>query len=138
MNETQMRFLVENYYTNLTLLTEKLNKADYEIKITATYGFNTGGGKGLVSSKVETQAIKHSMNKDSIEELENKILIVDKAMKILDNKEREVIERVKIHRNKLSRIAKELNQKRKYIYNTRNRALKKMCEFVKEKQCTKN
>ena len=138
MNETQMRFLVENYYTNLTTLTEKLNKADYEIKITATYGFNTGGGKGLVNSKVETQAIKHSMNKDSIEELEYKILIVDKAMKILDNREREVIERVKIHRNKLNRIAKDIHKSRKYVFDTRNRALKKMCEFVKEKQCTKN
>lgn len=130
MNEKQMRLLVENYYTNLTSLSERRNQIDYEIKITATYGLNSGGAGGFTNSKTENQAVKHASNMISIEELEYKIIVVDQSMKILDQKEREVIEKVKIHRNRLSRIAKELNQKRKYVFDVRNRALKKMCEFV--------
>ena len=130
MNEKQMRFLVENYYTNLTSLTEKQTQMDYEIKITATYGLNSGGAGGFTNSKTENQAVKHASNITSIEELEYKIHIVDESMKILDQKEREVIEKVKIHRNRLSRIAKELNQKRKYVFDVRNRAIKKMSRFV--------
>ena len=131
MNESQMRSLVENYYTNLTLLTEKQNQLDYDIKVTATYGLNAGGGGGFSNSKVENTAIKHASNRNSIEELEYKIRIVDESMKILNNKEREVITKIKVFRNKLSKIAKELNQKTKYVYDTRKRAIKKMCEYVK-------
>lgn len=130
MNEKQMRCLVENYYTNLTNLTERQNKLDYDIKITATYGLNSGSGGSFSHSKVENQALKHASNRESIEELEYKIRIVDESIKILDQKEREVIERVKIHKNKLKIIAMELNKKKKYISDTRNRAIRKMCEFV--------
>lgn len=133
MKEKQMRFLVENYYTNLMLLTEKQQKTDYDIKITATYGHNTGGSKGQVNSKVENEAIKHVERKEDVTELEYKILIVDEAMKILDKKEREVIEKVKTYKNKLGIIAKELKQKRKYVFDTRNRAIRKMCEYVGDK-----
>lgn len=133
MNEKQMRSLVENYYNNLTSLTEKQNKLDYEIKITATYGINSGGGSGLVHSKTENQAIKHSSQKDSVEELAYKIRIVDESMKILDQRERQVIEKVKIYKNKLKTIAIELGVKKKYVNDTRNRALKKMCEFMEGK-----
>ena len=130
MNEKQMRSLVENYYTNLTSLTAKQNELDYDIKITATYGLNTGGGGGFSHSKTENQALRHASNTESIEELEYKVRIVDEAMKILDQRERQVIEKVKIHRNKLKTIAIELNLKKKYVHDTRNRAIKKMCEFI--------
>ena len=132
MNEKQMRILVENYYDNLADLTRKQNELDYEIKITATYGLNSGGGGGFSNSKVENQAIKHYNKQKEIEELEHKIRIVDSSIKILDLKERQVIEKVKIHKNKLKTIARELKQKKKYIYDTRNRAIKKMYEFNKE------
>ena len=130
MNEKQMRSLVENYYSNLTSLTEKQNQLGYDIKITAMYGLNSGGGGGFTNSKTENQAIKHASNSESIAELEYKILIVDESMKILDQKEREVIEKVKIHKDKLKIIAVELNKNKKYISDTRNRALKKMCEYA--------
>ena len=139
MNVTKMRYLVEDYYINLTSLTELQNQQiDYEVRLIATYGFNTGGGNGFTNSKTENLAIKIRSQKDKIEELENKILLVDEGMKILDKKECEVIERVKIHRNKLNRIAKDIHKSSKYVFDTRNRALKKMCEYVKEKQCIKN
>lgn len=130
MNEKQMRSLVENYYTNLTSLTVKQNELDYDIKITATYGLNTGGGGGFTNSKTETQALKHASNTGSIEELEYKIRIVDESMKVLDQRERQVIEKVKIHKNRLKTIAIELGVKKKYVHDTRNRALKKMCEYA--------
>ena len=133
MNEKQMRSFVENYYDNLKDLTEKQNQLDYDIKITATYGLNSGGGGGFSHSKVENQALKHASTSQSIEELEYKIRIVDESIKILDQREREVIERVKIYKNKLKPIAVELNKKKKYISDTRNRAIKKMCDYVEGK-----
>ena len=51
-----MRDLIENYQTNKNQ-SEELHKKlikllEYNTKITAAYGHNTGGGKGFVSSKV--------------------------------------------------------------------------------------
>ena len=132
MNEKYMRYLVENYYDHLTELTEKLNRLTYETKITATYGLNAGGGGGFSSSKVESQALNQYCLKNGIYALEEMINTVDKAIKALDNKERQVIEKMKIHKNKLKTIAIELRKKKKYVYDTRKRALKKMCDYIEE------
>lgn len=130
MNEKQMRSLVENYYTNLMSLTAKQNELDYDIKITATYGLNAGGGGGFTNSKTENQALNHASTTESIEKLEYKIRVVDEGIKILDQKERQVIEKVKIYKDKLKAIAIELGVKKKYVHDTRNRAIKKMCEYI--------
>lgn len=132
MNISKMRFWVENYYTNLTMLTELQNKLDYNVKVTANYNFEAVSGGGFSHSKTEDMAIRNYCHKDKIESLQKKVLTVDRAMKILDNKEREVIERVKIHRNRLSRIAKEIHKSSKYVFTTRNRAIKKMSEYIEE------
>ena len=131
MDSSKMRYLVENYYTNLTQLTELQNKEmDYASKITATYGLNAGGGSGFANSKTEDKAIDMFYLKKAMERRENEIRIVDEAIKALDEKERLVIERIKVHRNRLGRIAKEIHKTTKYVYCTRKRALKKMCEFI--------
>ena len=132
MNISKMRFWVESYYTNLTMLTELQNKIDYNVKVTANYNFEAVSSGGFSSSKTEDLALKNYCQRDKIKELENKVLTVDRAMKILDNKEREVIERVKIHRNRLSRIAKEIHKSSRYVFTTRNRAIKKMSEYIEE------
>lgn len=131
MDKSKMRYLVENYYTNLTTLTEIQNKINYSIKMTANYSFETFSSSGF-SSKVEDLALKNYNYREKIAELEQKILIVDRAIKVLDNKEREIIEKIKIHRNKLSRIGKEIHKNTGYVHRTRERALKKMCEFIGE------
>lgn len=130
MTESKMLGLVEHYYINLMLLTEKQNQLDYNIKVTANYDLTGGGGGGFANSKVENEAVNHASKRASIEELESKILIVDESMKILDRFEREVIEKIKLYKNKLGLIAKSLNKKTKYVYTTRKRAIKKMCEYI--------
>lgn len=130
MNISKMRCLVENYYTNLVMLTELQNKINYETTITANYGLDSGGCGGFSNSKTENQAIKVYGQNGTIGKLENDIKIVDESMKILDQNEREVIELVKVHRNKLGRIARKIHKSTKYVFDTRKRALKKMCEFV--------
>jgi hypothetical protein len=132
VDEKRMRYLVENYYDHLTELTEKLNHLTYETKITATYGLNAGGGGGFSCSKVENKALDHYCLMNGIYILEWYINTVDKAIKVLDNKERQVIEKMKIHKNKLKTIAIELKKKKKYVYDTRKRALKKMCDYIEE------
>ena len=100
------------------------------IKVTANYNLTGGSSGGFTNSKVENEAVNHASKQASIEELEYKILIVDESMKILDKYEREVIEKIKLYKNKLGTIAKSLGKKTKYIYTTRKRAIKKMCEYV--------
>ena len=130
MNISKMRCLVENYYTNLTMLTELQNKVSYETTITANYELDSGGASGFSNSKTENQAMKVYGQNGKIEKIENNIKIVDESIKILDQNEREVIELVKVHRNKLSRIARKIHKSTKYVFDIRKRALKKMCEFV--------
>ena len=130
MTESKMLGLVEHYYINLMLLTERQNQLDYNIKVTSNYSLTGGGGHSFSSSKVETEAVNHASKQASIEELQQKILIVDESMKILDKYEREVIEKIKLYKNKLGTIARSLGKKTKYVYTTRKRAIKKMCEYV--------
>lgn len=131
----EMRKLVENYHRNEELSDElhrKLIKLlDYNTKVTAAYGHNTGGGKGTVSSKVERLVLKIKETEEKILAVEDKIYIVNQAEKVLNNAEREVIEKIKSGQyEKLTHIAKALGKEKKYIYDTRDRALKKMTEYM--------
>lgn len=130
----ELRELVEDYNSNQNKL-NKLNKKlemlkEYNTKITASYGHNNGGGKGSVSSKVERHALKIYETEQMRAEFQNYVDLVDVSTKVLNKKELQVIELVKVHKNKLSKIAKELNTNKKYIFDTRNRALKKMREYI--------
>ena len=129
-----MRDLIENYQTNINQ-SEKLHKKliqllEYNTSVTAAYGHNTGGSKGTVSSKVERHALKIKETEEKILALEDKIYIVNKAEKVLNNKEKEVIDLVKIYRNKVTRIAKILGKNKNYIVTKRNSAIKKMEEYI--------
>lgn len=133
--EDEIRELIENYQDNIDKLHRlqiKLVKLlDYNTKITAAYGHNTGGGKGSVSSKVERLALKIHETQQQLIEVADKLTIVDNAQKGLTNKENEVIELIKQgYRNRLSKIAKILGKDRKYIFDTRNKAIKKMSEYI--------
>ena len=131
MNVSKMLCLVENYYTNLAMLTElRTKQAEYSIKVTATYGLDGGGGGGFANSKVENQALKNFSQEDRITALEKQIQLVDEGIKVLDQEERQVIEKIKIHRRRVGVIARSLHKSSKYVITTRKRALKKMCEFV--------
>lgn len=129
-----MRDLIENYQSNINQ-SEKLHKKliqllEYNTSVTAAYGHNTGGSKGSVSSKVERHALKIKETEEKILELENKIYIVNTAERILNNKEKEVIDLMKIHRNKVTRMAKILGKDKNYIVTKRNSAIKKMEEYM--------
>lgn len=129
-----MRDLIENYQTNINQ-SEKLHKKliqllQYNTKITASYGHNTGGSKGSVSSKVERYALRIIETEEKILALENKIYIVDTAERILNKKEKEVIDLVKVHRNKLTKIAKMLGKDKDYVKHKRDTAIKKMSEYI--------
>ena len=136
--EDELRELIENYQANSKkmdkLQTKLKDLLDYNTKVTAAYGHNTGGGKGSVSSKVENHVIKICETEQQIMEVGNKLAIVDNAQKILTNKENEVIDLIKDgYRNKLTKIAKLLGQSKKYVFDTRNRAIKKMSEYIGRK-----
>lgn len=132
----EMLELIEEYFSNLEkrekLLIKLARLKEYDTKITASYS-STGGGKGSVTSKVERHVVKILEIEQKIREVENDLYIIDKAQKVLTNKENEVIELVKIHKRKLSRIAKTIQQSKKYVFDTRNRAIKKMCEYIEKK-----
>lgn len=135
MKEKQIRGLIENYQKHkeqLDKLNDKLNNLlGYDTNVTASYGFNTHGGKGTVSSKVERHIIKILETEDKIIEFEEKLYIVDYAEKVLNSKEKEVIELIKSGKyDKLTQIAKVLGQNKKYIYDTRDRAVKKMADYM--------
>ena len=133
--EEEIRNLLENYQVNkkkFRKLQEKLiDLHEYNTKVTAAYGENTGGSKGSVSSKVERHALKIYETQQQLMEAANTLRIVDQAQKVLTNKEKEVIELIKLgYRNKLTRIARLIGQDKKYVFNTRNRAIKKMSEYI--------
>ena len=134
--EDELRELIENYQANSKkmdkLQTKLKDLLDYNTKVTATYGPNTGGGKGSISSKVENYVIKICETEQQIKKLGNKLAIVDNAQKILTNKENEVIDLIKDgYRNKLTKIAKLIGKDKKYVFDIRNRAIKKMSEYIK-------
>lgn len=135
MEIKEMRKLVENYQRNTEQI-EKLYKKlielmGYNTKVTAAYGFNTQGGKGTVSSKVERHALKIKEIEEKIIAIDNKIYIVNHSERVLNNAEREVIDMIKSGQfEKLTHIAKALGKEKKYVYDTRDRALKKMSEYI--------
>lgn len=129
-----IRKLVENYQRNIEQ-SDKLHKKlidllDYNTKLIATYGHNTGSGKGTVSSKVERHALKILETKEKILEVEEKIYIVNTAERVLNKKEQEVIKLIKLYGNELTQISKMIGKEKKYVFDTRNRAIKKMCEYI--------
>lgn len=135
MKGVEMRDLIENYQTHINQL-ESLHKKlillhEYITKVTANYGHNTNGSKGLVSSKVERHVIKIRETEEKIMALENKIYIVDRAERVLNSKEKEVIDLIKKHRNKLTKIAKILGKDKDYVKHKRDTAIKKMEEYAK-------
>lgn len=135
MDEKEMRLLIENYSINIEDLEkkkEKLQEIKYNTKITAAYGLNTGGSSGGFSSKVENKALEIIKLENEISELTDKTYIVNHAEKVLTKKEKEIIEYIKLGlENKVSVIAKLLGHKKKYVFDTRNRSIRKMCEFIK-------
>ena len=135
MEIKEMRKLVENFKRNEDLsdtLHKKLIKLlDYNTKVTAAYGFNTQGGKGTVSSKVERHVLKIKETEEKILAIEDKLYIVNHSEKVLNNAEKEVIDLIKSGKfEKLTHIAKALGKEKKYVYDTRDRALKKMTEYM--------
>lgn len=132
-----MRLLIENYNSNkkqVEILTEKFNKIKYNTKISAAYGLNTGGSKGGFSSKVENKVIEHITLESLLKQYKRNVNIVDAAEKILTNAEKEVITYLKLGiTNKLSVIARLMKRKKKYVFDTRNRSIKKMCEYIGDK-----
>lgn len=139
MDDKEMRLLIENYKSNVDDLErakDRLNKLKHNTKITAAYGLNTGGASGGFSSKVENNALEIIKLENEISELTNKIYIVDCAEKILTKKETEIIEYIKEgFENKVSVIAKLLGPKvkKKFVFDTRNRAIRKMCDYIGDK-----
>jgi DNA-binding CsgD family transcriptional regulator len=132
--ELTMKELIEEYSSNLkrkNVLQAKLAKLkEYDTKITSNFS-DTGGSSGSVSSKVERHIIKILETERQIRDIENDLYIVDSSQKVLNNKENEVIELIKLgYRNKLSKIAKVIGESKKYVFDTRNRAIKKMCEYI--------
>lgn len=133
MDEKEMRLLIENYNSNLAKLEEiqeKIKGKSYNTKITAAYGLNTGGASGGFNSKVENKIVEQHVLDERFEDYKQKINIVLTAQKVLTSSEREVIEFMKLGFEKVSVISRLMRKKYKFVYITRNRALKKMCEYV--------
>jgi hypothetical protein len=136
--EEEMINLVEKYKSNeerSDKLHRKLIKLlDYNTKVTANYGLNPGGSKGTVSSKVERHVMKIRETEEKILAIEDKLYKVNQAEKVLNNKEKEIIDLIKsgnYEYKETTKIAKAINQDKKYVYDTRNRAIKKMSEYIK-------
>jgi hypothetical protein len=130
----EMRKLVENYKRNKERSDELHDRLiyllDYNTKLIATYGHNTGSGKGTVSSKVERLVLRIRETEEKILEVEDKIYTVNIAERVLNKRELEVINLIKEYGNELTKIAKMIDKDKKYVFDTRNRAIKKMSEFV--------
>lgn len=130
-----IRYLVENYKLNLeksdTLHKKLLQLLEYNTKITAAYGHNTQGSKGAVSSKVERHALKIRETEEKISDIEWAITTVNIAEKVLNNKEKEVIDLIKQgYYNKLTKMAKILGQNKDYVQTKRDSAFKKMNSYI--------
>ena len=131
----EIRDLIENYQTYINQ-SDKLHKKlvqlhEYNTKLIASYGHNTGGSKGTVSSKVERYVMRIKETEEKIMALENKIYIVDRAERVLNKAEKEVIDLIKSgYRNKVTRMAKILGKDKNYIVTKRDSAIKKMSEFI--------
>lgn len=130
MIERELRSYIEEFNSNmesLEAINEKIKALN--VKITALYGFNAGGGGGF-NSKVESYITKRDELKKKQDILQKKIVIVEIAVQVLNKKEREVIEYMKIYKNRLNIIAKCIHQKKKYVFDVRKKSLKKMCDYL--------
>ena len=95
----EMRSYIENYSRNLEdyeRIEEKLKAKSYNTKITASYGFNSGGGGSFNSSKVENKVIERDELICKLKTFAFKINIVNEAEKILNKHEKEIIEYLKL------------------------------------------
>ena len=133
--DKDIRYLVENYKFNLERLDMLHNKLkqlkEYNTKITAAYGHNTQGSKGAVSSKVERHVLRIKETEEEILDVEWAINTVDTAEKVLNNKEKEVIDLIKKgYYNKLTKMAKILGQNKDYVQTKRDSAFKKMNSYI--------
>lgn len=136
MDEKEMRLLIENFNSNLAefeKIQEKIKAKSYNTKITAAYGLNAGGASGGFNSKVENKVIEQNRLDERLNEYKQKINIVLTAQKVLTSSEKEVIEFMKLGFDKVSIISRLMRKKYKFVYITRNRALKKMCDYVGDK-----
>lgn len=135
--EEEMRSLIENYNSNQEkfdrLQAKLISLLEYNTKITASYGHNEGGAKGSVSSKTERHALKIYDTEQQLMAIGNSLSMVDNAQKILTDRENEVIDLVKIYKNKLTKIAKAIGRDKAYVFNVRNRAIKKMSDYIGRK-----
>lgn len=140
--EDEIRELIEDYQLNKSSLNNLQHKLlellEYNTKLTASYSLTavSGGDRtSRTSSKVERHALRIHYTEQQLLKVANSLAIVDNAQKVLNNKENEVINLIKRgYRNKLTRIAEEIGSNKKYVFDTRNRAIKKMCEYIKYKQ----
>lgn len=133
MEEKEMRLLIENFNRNLEELEkiqEKIKCKSYNTKITAAYGLNTGGASGGFNSKVENKVIEQDRLHEQYKEYKHRVNTVLNAQKVLTYHEKEVIEFMKLGFDKISIIARLMRKKYKFVYITRKRALRKMCEFI--------
>lgn len=133
MDEKEMRLLIEKFNENLEELEriqEKIKGKSYNTKITAAYGLNTGGASGGFNSKVENKVVEQDRLYEQFREYKRKVNIVLSAQKVLTSSEREVIEFMKLGFEKISVISRLMRKKYKFVYITRKRALKKMCEYI--------
>ena len=133
MDEKEMRLLIENFNRNLDQLKkiqEKIKSKSYNTKITAAYGLNTGGGSGGFNSKVENKVIEQNSLDEQFNEYKSKVNTVLSAQRVLTSSENEVIEFMKLGFDKISIISRLMRRKYKFVYLTRKRALRKMCDYV--------
>lgn len=130
MTERELRNLIETYHVNTEMVSNLNAKIEaLDIKITACYGFNCSGS-GFDSSKVEQYIEKKEQLRQRLDDLQRKIVVVDIVVQILTKEERQVIEAMKIYQSKLNRMAKFLHKSRKYVFDTREKSLKKMCDYL--------
>lgn len=133
MDEKEMRLLIENFNRNLDQLKkiqEKIKSKSYNTKITAAYGLNTGGASGGFNSKVENKVIEQNSLDEQFNEYKSKVNTVLSAQRVLTSSENEMIEFMKLGFDKISIISRLMRRKYKFVYLTRKRALRKMCDYV--------
>ena len=133
MEEKEMRLLILNFNRNIEefeKIQEKIKCKSYNTKVTAAYGLNTGGAGGGFNSKVENKVVEQDRLYEQLREYKHKINTVIKAQKVLTYYEREVIEFMKLGFDKISVISRLMKKKYKFVYITRKKALKKMCDYI--------
>lgn len=114
--------------TDVESLTEKLRSAEY--KTTATYG-NTGGSGGYGGSKVESFSIRVMESRRELIRKRNLIDSIDMAIENaeLSKREKELIV-LTMGGLSLSSYARQKNIYKSHVYKIRDRALKKMVDYI--------